>query len=157
MQYVKIGLDDLTVPAQIQSGRRLINGLTGNTHLPNPNPSIAALTAATDALETAFNDAQAARLAAKTKTQLLEEQVAAFAATVSLLASYVDNASGATPPSSRVPVSAFAPRQRRSDHCPRRRMCRRSPAIIPAMWTSAGARSTARKRTTSNAPKTARN
>jgi hypothetical protein len=94
MNYARIGLDDLTLPAQIQYGRRLIAGFTGNPNFPTPNPTVAALTAATDALEAAYNDARAARLTAKTKTQLQDEKMAAFGETVSLLASYVDNASG---------------------------------------------------------------
>jgi hypothetical protein len=94
MNYAKIGLDDLTIPAQIQYGRRLITGFTNNPNLPNPNPTVAALTAVTDALEASFNDARAARLVAKTKTQLQDDQLEAFRTTVSLLASYVDNASG---------------------------------------------------------------
>ncbi len=94
MNYAKIGLDDLSVPAKIQYGRRLIAGITGNAKLPAPKPDAAALTLITDAVEAAYNDAKAARLIAKTKTQALEAQVDEFATAVSLLASYVDNASG---------------------------------------------------------------
>lgn len=94
MNYAKIGLDDLTVPAKIQYGRRLIAGITDNpTIFVTPNPSIAALTAKVDEMEAAYNAALAARLNAKTLTQSLEDQVDAFAVSVSLLASYVDNAS----------------------------------------------------------------
>ncbi|MGC3956467.1 MAG: hypothetical protein QM813_00365 [Verrucomicrobiota bacterium] len=94
MDYAKIGLDDLTVPAQIQYGRRLITGITDNpTLFPTPSPSIAALTAQVDEMETAYNAALAARLNAKTLTQLLQDQVDSFASSVSLLASYVNNAS----------------------------------------------------------------
>lgn len=93
MSYAKLGLD-LTVPAKIQYGRRLAAGVTNNLKLPNPNPTAAAVTAVTDAVELAYNDAQAARLVAKTKTQALEDKVDEFNTAVSLLASYVDNASG---------------------------------------------------------------
>jgi len=94
MSYAKLGLDVLTVPAKIQYGRRLAAGITSNPNFPTPNPNAAALTAATDQLETAFNDAQAARLIAKTKTALQDEQNAALDLLVAQLASYVDNASG---------------------------------------------------------------
>lgn len=99
MNYAKIGLDDLTVPAQIQYGRRLIAGITDNpTIFVTPNPSMAAFTAQVDELEAAYNEALAARLNAKTLTQVLEDRVDAFGSSVSLLASYVDNTSGGDGP-----------------------------------------------------------
>ncbi len=92
MSYAKLGLDDLTVPAKIQYGRRLIAGITDNpTIFTAPNPSIAALTAEVDTMEAAYNDAQAARLRAKSLTQILEDRVDSFGSAVSQLASYVDN------------------------------------------------------------------
>jgi hypothetical protein len=94
MSYAKIGLDDLTVLAKIQYGRRLIAGITGHSVLfPDPNPSIAALTTETDAMEAAYNDAKAARLTAKTLTQILDSRERTFDGAVSQLASYVDNIS----------------------------------------------------------------
>ena len=98
MSYAKLGLDDLTVPAKIQYGRRLIAGITDNpTLFPTPNPTVAVLTAETDAMEAAFNDAKAARLTAKTLTQILEDRVDTFSSAVSQLASYVDNVSNGNP------------------------------------------------------------
>lgn len=92
MSYAKLGLDDLTVPAKIQYGRRLIAGITDNpTIFVTPNPTVAALTAEVDAMEAAYNDAKAARLNAKTLTQILEDRVDSFESDVSQLASYVDN------------------------------------------------------------------
>jgi hypothetical protein len=92
MSYAKLGLDDLTVPARIQYGRRLIKGIVDNpTVFVTPNPSVETLTAEVDAMEAAYNNAKAARLAAKTLTQILEDQVDSFDSDVSQLASYVDN------------------------------------------------------------------
>lgn len=94
MSYAKLGLDSLTVPAKIQYGRRLITGITDNpTIFPTPNPTAAALTAETDAMEAAFNDAKAARLTAKTLTQILDAREHSFDGAVSQLGSYVDNVS----------------------------------------------------------------
>jgi hypothetical protein len=90
-------LDGLSVPAKIQYLRRQASALTGNASYLTPNPTIAALTAGADALETAYNEAQAARLASKTKTQIQDEKDAAVDLLVSQLASYVDNASGGDP------------------------------------------------------------
>lgn len=94
MEYAKIGLDDLTVPAKIQYGRRLITGITDNPAIFGaPNPTMVAFTAQVDEMEVAYNEALAARLVAKTLTQVLEERVDSFTNSVSLLASYVNNAS----------------------------------------------------------------
>jgi hypothetical protein len=98
MSYAKLGLDDLTVPAKIQYGRRLIAGITDNpTFFPTPNPTVAALTAETDAMEAAYNEAKAARLTAKTLTQILQDRVGTFDGSVSQLASYVDNTANGDP------------------------------------------------------------
>lgn len=93
MSYAKLGLDGLTLPAKIQYGRRLITACTGNPHFQTPNPTLAAFTTVTDGLETGYNDAKAARLAAKSLTQLQDQAAAAFDLMVSQLASYVDNVS----------------------------------------------------------------
>jgi hypothetical protein len=94
MSYAKLGLDGLTVPAKIQYLRRLATALNGNPDFPDPVPPVATLTAAAEALETAYNDAQAARLVSKAKTVGQDEQTATVDSLVALLASYVDNASG---------------------------------------------------------------
>ena len=93
MAYAKLGLDGLSVPSKIQYGRRLIAATTGNPNFQTPNPNIAAFTASTDGMEITYNEAKAARLVAKTKTQLQDQAEAAFDALVSQLASYVDNIS----------------------------------------------------------------
>jgi hypothetical protein len=98
MSYAKIGLDALTVPAKIQYGRRLIAGITENATLfPAPNPTMAALTAETDEMEAAYNAAKAARLTAKTLTQILDGREDSFDGAVAQLASYVDNISNGDP------------------------------------------------------------
>jgi len=94
MSYAKLGLDGLSVPAKIQYGRRLAAALTGNPNFPTPVPSVAALTTGVEELEAAYNDAQAARLSAKTKTGIQDEQNVTLDLLVARLASYVDNASG---------------------------------------------------------------
>ncbi len=93
MSYAKVGLDGLAVPAKIQYLRRLATALNGNPNFPTPNPSEAAVTAAADALETAYNEAQAARLVSKSKTSVQDEQNVAADLLVAQLASYVDNVS----------------------------------------------------------------
>ena len=94
MAYAKLGLDGLSIPAKIQRGRRITAALTGNPNFPSPNPTISALTATIDTLEADYNEAQAARLITRTKTQIQEDSVVSFNGMVSLVASYVDNVSG---------------------------------------------------------------
>ena len=93
MSYAKLGLDGLTVPAKIQYLRRLAAGVTGNPNFAKPLPTVAQLTAEADNLEALYNDAQAARLASKTKTSLQDDQNSVVDGLVSQLASYVDSAS----------------------------------------------------------------
>lgn len=93
MSSAKIGLDGLSVPAKIQYGRRIGAAITGNPNFTAPNPQMGAFTAAIDDMETKFNDAKAARLAAKGKTQIQDAAIDAFDLMVVQLASYVDNVS----------------------------------------------------------------
>ena len=93
MSIAKVGLDGLNVPAKIQYVRRLAAAITGNPNFTTPTPTVAALTAGGDSLETLFNEAKAARLASKSKTGLLDDQSAAVDLLVNQLASYVDTIS----------------------------------------------------------------
>ncbi len=108
MSYAKIGTDGLSVPARIQYLRRLAAAINGNPNFLNPNPTVAALLALADALETAYNEAQAARLVSKSKTAIQDEQSAAMNLMVSQLASYVDSASGGDP--EKIESAGFAVR-----------------------------------------------
>lgn len=94
MSYAKIGTDGLSVPARIQYLRRLATALTGNPNFAAPNPTSAELMTSADALEAAYNEAQAARLVSKSKTAVQDDLSAAMNLQVGQLASYVDNASG---------------------------------------------------------------
>ncbi|MEY4386679.1 MAG: hypothetical protein RLY20_1962 [Verrucomicrobiota bacterium] len=108
MSYAKVGTDGLSVPAKIQYLRRLATAITGNPNFPTPNPTAAALTAAADALEAAYNEAQAARLVSKTKTANQDDQSAIVDLLVAQLASYVDNASGGS--AEKIESAGFAVR-----------------------------------------------
>jgi hypothetical protein len=97
MSYAKYGTSNLPVSAKIQYLRRLSEATTGNPNFPNPTPTPAELSNQADALEIAYNEAQAARLISKSKTTVQDEQDALADALVAQLASYVDNASGGDP------------------------------------------------------------
>ncbi len=68
MPQIKLALDTLSVPVKIQKSRQIVAALTGNANFSAvPAPNLSALTAATNALETAANDAAAADNAAVAK------------------------------------------------------------------------------------------
>jgi hypothetical protein len=108
MSYAKLGLDGLSVPAKIQYVRRLAAAINGNPNFTNPVPSVATLTAQADGLETAYNEAQAARLASKSKTTIQDDQNVAVDLSVAQLASYVDSASGGD--ATKIESAGFATR-----------------------------------------------
>jgi hypothetical protein len=93
MAYAKIGTDGLAVPAKALYLRRLAAGVTSNPNLPAPTPDGPALLAQADALDSSYNEAQAARLVSKTCTAAMDDQSATADLMVARLASYVDGAS----------------------------------------------------------------
>jgi hypothetical protein len=68
MALIKLNFGRLSVPEKISLTRRVITRMTGNPRFPSPQPQLAAITAAADALEQAESEAQAARQQAKAKT-----------------------------------------------------------------------------------------
>jgi hypothetical protein len=70
MPQIKLNFSRLSIPEKIARARQIIAAMTGNAHFTSPQPPLSALTAATDELEAAANDAQAARQTAKTKTTI---------------------------------------------------------------------------------------
>jgi hypothetical protein len=92
MSIIKLGLDGLSVPDEIQYARQLAQAITGNPNVPTPKPTMPQLNAAADALETAYNDAQAARQLAKSKTSVQDDAAAALGIIIAQLANFVENA-----------------------------------------------------------------
>ena len=68
--------------------------MTGNANFATPAPTLAAVTTAVEALETAFNVAQAARLEAKQKTELQNSAEQNADALLTQLASYGRTSAG---------------------------------------------------------------
>lgn len=97
MNLIKLGLKDLPISVKVQLGRQVVQAMDGNPHFLAPNPSLAAITSGIEATETAFNEAQAARLIAKTKTTIQDEQVAALDLLLTQVANYVENISNGDP------------------------------------------------------------
>ena len=93
MSLIKLGLDSISIPDEIQFARQIVQAMTGNANFPKPSPALADLTAGADALENAYNDAQAARQLAKSKTSLQDGTAVDLDRTLTQLANYVENAS----------------------------------------------------------------
>lgn len=93
MSLIKLGLDGMPVPDKIQFGRQIVQAMTGNPNFPTPTPALPTVTGGSDALETAFNDAQNARQIAKSKTSIQDDQAASLDWIITQLASYVESAS----------------------------------------------------------------
>ena len=58
MAKVKIGFSGLSVPEQIERAKSIVTKMTGNANYTTPSPSLAVVTAAVDALETAYNNSR---------------------------------------------------------------------------------------------------
>ena len=95
MTEVVLALFGLTIPQIIQKARQWVIAMTGNPNFmaPNavPNPTLAAVSAAATALETAFNVAEASREAAKQKTNLQNQADENLRLLLTNLGGYVQN------------------------------------------------------------------
>ena len=83
----------MPIPDKIQFGRQIVLAMTGNPNFPTPSPTLAALLDGSERLEDAYNEALAARQAAKAKTSVQDDEVAGFDLVLMQLANYVENAS----------------------------------------------------------------
>ena len=58
MAKVKIGFNGLSVTEQIERARLIVTKMTGNSNFTTPNPSLATVSTAATALETAYNNSR---------------------------------------------------------------------------------------------------
>jgi len=91
MKFVKLGLNGLSVPMQIQRCRNIVTQTTGNSDFPTPNPPLATVTTAIDTLETSFENAADG---GKTLKALVRLNRKALLALMTQLAAYVQETSG---------------------------------------------------------------
>jgi hypothetical protein len=94
MARIKLNLKSMSIPEKIARAQQIVAALTGNPNFTAPHPPLADVTAAIHALETAGNDARAARLEAKrrTSTQGLKED--ALDRVLSQLSAHVESVAG---------------------------------------------------------------
>ncbi len=94
MSVTTLGLSTMPIPEKIQFARRVAEALSTNPNFPSPSPAIGSLENKTASLELGYNDAQAARQTAKMKTSVQDDGSAELDSVLTLLALYVENASG---------------------------------------------------------------
>lgn len=74
MAKVKLNLRSLSPLEVVDFTRRVVRALTGNPAFPNPQPPLAALTAAADELETANNNLETSRQQTATNVQIRDDK-----------------------------------------------------------------------------------
>jgi hypothetical protein len=94
MSLVKVGTKNMTVPQKIQFARQVVIDMTGNANFTTPAPTLASITTAATALETAYNSAQTARQVAKSQTANQDAKSLALDLLLAQEANYVENTSG---------------------------------------------------------------
>jgi hypothetical protein len=94
LSKIKLNLKSLSIPEKVSRARQIVTALTGNADFASPQPALAQVTASVNALETAYNEAQAARQEAKAKTSAQGQKEEEVDRILSQLASYIDSASG---------------------------------------------------------------
>jgi hypothetical protein len=84
---VNLGLSKMSILVKIGNARHHVTSMTGNQNFTTPLPSLASITAAANALETAFNNAQGGN---STLTSLMHDKEAVLDNLLSQLANYVE-------------------------------------------------------------------
>lgn len=94
MPKVKLNLRGLSTLEIIDLTRRVVRALTGNPAFPNPQPPLAALTAAADELETSNNNVETSRQQTTTNVQIRDDKLEADIALLRQSAAFVEAVAG---------------------------------------------------------------
>jgi len=94
MAQIKLNFSRLSIPEKIARARQIVTAMTGNARFTTPQPPLASITAATNELEQAASDVQAARQEAKTKTTIQNTKEDALDKLISQEGGYVTAVSG---------------------------------------------------------------
>jgi len=93
MAKVKLNLQTITIPAKVQFASQVVTAMTGNANFTTPLPALTAITTKAGTLETAYNDALAARQTAQQLTTVQNTAERDLELALTQLAAYVENAS----------------------------------------------------------------
>jgi len=91
MKKVVLDLKSYSIPKKVEFGRQVSSSMAGNINFTNPSPTLATLNTACNDLETGYNNAEQARLLAKSKTTIQNQKEAALNDVLNQLANYVEN------------------------------------------------------------------
>jgi hypothetical protein len=94
MPRVKLNFRRLPIPEKIARAQQIVAALTGNTNFPTPHPALADVTAAAATLETADDDAQAARREARRLTGERDRQEHKLTQLNTQLGAHVESVAG---------------------------------------------------------------
>jgi len=94
MAKVKLNLRGLSPLEVVDLTRRVVRALTANPAFPNPQPPLAALTAAADALETANNKLDTSRQETATNVQVRDDKQDANLKLLRQSAAFVESIAG---------------------------------------------------------------
>jgi hypothetical protein len=94
MSKIKLNFSKLPIPQKVAKARQIVTAMTGNPTYTSPQPALAAVTTTINDLDAAFNDAQAARQAAKEATSRQSAKEDALVSIISQLAAYVESVAG---------------------------------------------------------------
>ena len=94
MAKVKLNLRSLSPTEKTAKARQIISSLTGNPDFTTPHPPLTQITAAADALDSAFSDVQTAKQTVLTKNSVLRETSDTLDGQLRQLAAYIESISG---------------------------------------------------------------
>ncbi len=93
MAQVKLGLKDLNPEQKVALARQIVTAMTGNANFTTPNPTLAAITTAANALETKINAYNSAKAAAEAALADRDASAQELDALVTQEGAYVQNVS----------------------------------------------------------------
>lgn len=112
MPKIKLNFSRLSIPEKLARARQIVAALTGNTNFPTPTPTLSQVTTAIDELETADNDARAARTEAERRTDVRDQMEDELAQYITRLGGYVESVAGGN--EALITLAAFEVRSERT-------------------------------------------
>jgi hypothetical protein len=93
MAQIKLNFKDLSPADKATRADQIVANLAGNAHFPTPNPPLATVTAAANALRTALVEARTARQESQAKTAAQNDREDDLDKIMRQLAAYIENVS----------------------------------------------------------------
>ena len=94
MPKIKLNFRQLSIPEKVVRAQQIVAALEGNTNFPTPTPTLSQVTTAVSELQTADNDARAARTEAERRTAVRDQMEEELVQHVTRLGGYVESVAG---------------------------------------------------------------